>query len=281
VQFRTGNNGYSPYPSKAGGLAGGDSNGMTQEKNKEFSTGSYLYRRMIQSSSSQWAVVLICMCLVGFLVFYGSLSDFFFRAQTSRATDYRVKIIPSNLDDTQLNALPTDSFSYVAMIDAGSSGCRAHVYRYGKLGDIEGPLYILPKHKSLKVKPGLSTFAKNPTDAGASIKGLVDFLKTEVPESSWQYTPIWLKATAGLRMIEKSESEAILNSIRDFLGNTANSPFLFKRSYATVISGNEEGGFGWVAYNYLRKIIGPKKLGLEDPYAVVEMGGASSQVKFI
>ena len=26
------------------------------------------------------------------------------------------------------------------------------------------------------------------------------------------------------------------------------------------ISGNEEGGFGWIAFNYLKKIIGPKKV---------------------
>ena len=28
------------------------------------------------------------------------------------------------------------------------------------------------------------------------------------------------------------------------------------------ISGNEEGGFGWIAFNYLKKIIGPKKVTL-------------------
>ena len=26
------------------------------------------------------------------------------------------------------------------------------------------------------------------------------------------------------------------------------------------ISGNEEGGFGWIAFNYLKKVIGPKKV---------------------
>ena len=93
------------------------------------------------------------------------------------------------------------------------------------------------------------------------------------------------------------------------------------------ISGNEEGGFGWIAFNYLKKVIGPKKVYIDFffifsldctemisrlqcflrqlhfvhfipftlslplypftslpqianqiPYAVVEMGGASTQV---
>lgn len=165
------------------------------------------------------------------------------------------------------------------MIDAGSSGCRAHVYRYGKLGKQDGPLYVLPQHLSKKVKPGLSSFALNPSDAGNSLKGLIEFMKQEVPESDWAVTPVWLKATAGLRMLEQSQSEAVLASVKAFLSNKANSPFLFRHSWARIISGNEEGGFGWIAYNYLRKIIGPKKSSAAaDPYAVVEMGGASAQV---
>ena len=73
-----------------------------------------------------------------------------------RSSTYKVKVFPNDLDDATLNALPKNSFSYLAMIDAGSSGCRAHVYRYGKLGTIDGPLYVLPDHVSKKVKPGLS-----------------------------------------------------------------------------------------------------------------------------
>ncbi|RYH20812.1 hypothetical protein EON65_22435 [archaeon] len=39
-----------------------------------------------------------------------------------------------------------------------------------------GPLYLLPQHNSKKVKPGLSTFAADPTAAGASLQGLIDFV---------------------------------------------------------------------------------------------------------
>lgn len=83
-----------------------------------------------------------------------------------RSEAYNLKVLPDNLDDTSLVLLDKEAFSYLAMIDAGSSGCRAHVYRYGKLGSIKGPLYVLPQHESFKVKPGLSTFANHPQDAG-------------------------------------------------------------------------------------------------------------------
>lgn len=196
-----------------------------------------------------------------------------------RSEAYNVKVIPASLDDAALNQLPKETFSFLAMIDAGSSGCRAHIYRFGKLGTITGPLYVLPEHESMKVRPGLSTFADNPQDAGKSLQGLIDFMKSQVPESDWATTPIWLKATAGLRMLPPEKAEAVLDSVRAFLGDKANSPFLFRPSWAKVIPGNEEGGFGWIAYNYLKKLIGPKRVAsAETPYAVVEMGGASAQV---
>jgi Golgi nucleoside diphosphatase len=199
---------------------------------------------------------------------------------SDRSKNYRVKVLPASMTDAELHALPKDSFSYLAMIDAGSSGCRAHVYRYGKLGSIDGPLYVLPQHQSKKVKPGLSSFANNPDDAGPSLNGLVDFLREQVPEADWTVTPIWLKATAGLRMLPTSTSDAILESVRKHLLNPQNSPFYFRYSFARIIPGNEEGGFGWIAYNYLKKIIGPKKSSVEklSPYTVIEMGGASAQV---
>ena len=120
-------------------------------------------------------VVLLLFICFGPLDFQSSING-----MQDRSDTYKVKVIPSSLDDSALNGLPKDTFSYLAMIDAGSSGCRAHVYRYGKLGSLEGPLYVLPQHVSKKIKPGLSSFAENPQDAGKSLTGLVDFIKTQV-----------------------------------------------------------------------------------------------------
>jgi len=196
-----------------------------------------------------------------------------------RSSTYNVRVLPASMSDEELDKLPKDAFSYLAMIDAGSSGCRAHVYRYGKLGTLSGPLYILPAHVSKKIKPGLSSFAKSPHAAGQSLQQLVEFVKEQVPEALQATTPIWLKATAGLRLVPGDVKEGILASVRQFLGSKANSPFIFRPSYAAVIPGSEEGGFGWIAYNYLQKIIGPKAVDRQQaPYAVVEMGGASAQV---
>ena len=172
--------------------------------------------------------------------------------------------------------------SYVTMIDAGSSGCRAHVFRYGVLGSAEGPLYVLPKHDSKKVKPGLSSFANEPQSAGISLTGLVDFMKEQIPADKWATTPIYLKATAGLRMLNTETSDMIIQSVREFLDDSRNSPFYFEPNNAKIIPGIEEGAFGWISVNYLKKVIGPFRpkgpIDKQNAFAVVEMGGASSQI---
>jgi Golgi nucleoside diphosphatase len=168
------------------------------------------------------------------------------------------------------------------MIDAGSSGCRAHVFRYGVLGTPEGPLYVLPKHDSKKVRPGLSSFENEPVSAGISLTGLVDFMKEQIPQDKWAVTPIYLKATAGLRMLPKETSDLIIQSVQEFLSSSHNSPFYFEPKQASIIPGTEEGAYSWISVNYLKKVIGPFRplgqINKDNAFAVVEMGGASTQV---
>lgn len=151
------------------------------------------------------------------------------------------KILSKSVSEKELDHFPADAFNYIAMIDAGSSGCRAHVFRYGLLGESNGPLYILPNHESLKVKPGLSSFKDKPSAAGPSLEGLVSFLKTKVPREQWATTPIYLKATAGMRLVSRTERTAILSSVQQYLGDPALNPFAFHAKDARVISGIEEG----------------------------------------
>lgn len=192
-----------------------------------------------------------------------------------------IKILPFQATDEELYKLPEDSFSYACMIDAGSSGSRVHVYRYGKLGSKGGELYVLPSHVSLKKNPGLASFVNNPMEAPNTLVALIEFAKSNIPEDMWQHTPIWLKGTAGLRLLLPKQSAEILKNIRIFLEQPNNSPFIFQPRMVQVISGTEEGAYGWIAFNYLKRLIGPKYDATTEsraPYAVIEMGGASSQI---
>ncbi|KAJ8598331.1 hypothetical protein CTAYLR_002961 [Chrysophaeum taylorii] len=157
---------------------------------------------------------------------------------------------------------------YVTIIDAGSSGCRAHVFKYTRVGV---SVSLDPRHESLKVRPGLSTFVDDPAAAGRSLDPLLDFMRGQIPEPMWMSSPVYLKATAGLRMLPLDRSEAILESVR---GTLAASEFMFDvDDGAKIIAGTDEGGFGWLSVNYLMH-----NFENEHWTAVVEMGGASAQV---
>lgn len=164
---------------------------------------------------------------------------------------------------------------YLTIIDAGSSGCRAHVFSYSQTG---AKVEVNPQHKSYKVRPGLSSYADNPSKAGESVVPLLDFIAGEIPEEKHGESPIFLKATAGLRLVEASQREAILTSVSQVF---ATSQFAFNQNDgAKVIPGTEEGGFGWMSVNFLLDTI-DKDDAAEGSVAVVEMGGASAQVTML
>jgi hypothetical protein len=138
-----------------------------EKHNKDYT----FFHRMLSMANLKFItkyLVIFFVIIIVVLIGMKSSTNNLFNSLLSkdRSEAYNLKVLPDNLDDTSLVLLDKEAFSYLAMIDAGSSGCRAHVYRYGKLGSIKGPLYVLPQHESFKVKPGLSTFANHPQDAG-------------------------------------------------------------------------------------------------------------------
>lgn len=65
----------------------------------------------------------------------------------------------------------------------------------------------------IKLKPGLSSFAKNPALAVENVVKLVKEARRVVPKNLWLHTPITLKATAGLRLLPGVEAEAIMSYV--------------------------------------------------------------------
>ena len=127
-------------------------------------------------------IVIVCSAQVASNHFgnhFVAVSDEYYTNQL-RTT---IKVIPISASDEELEKLPKEAFSYACMIDAGSSGSRVHVYRYGVLGDGRGEIYVLPAHVSFKERPGLSSFAGDPESASTSMVNLIDFMKKNIPES--------------------------------------------------------------------------------------------------
>ncbi|CAJ1963974.1 unnamed protein product [Cylindrotheca closterium] len=139
---------------------------------------------------------------------------------------------------------------YMLVIDAGSSGSRIYIYKY--FFSPYGYLTFQPDPATFKSTNSLDSFS-GPHNAGASLEPLLEFAKTHVPNDLTESTPIVLKATSGLRQVQEANkriAHSILESVRITLEN---SKFLFRPSYAEIMTGEEEGTLGWLALNYLHE----------------------------
>jgi apyrase len=124
------------------------------------------------------------------------------------------------------------SFRYRIIIDGGSTGTRVHLFKY----KVKNALDFGKKGlDSMRVNPGLSSFAEDPDGAGRSVLELVEFAKNRIPKESWRETEIRLMATAGMRMLDIEVQEKILDSCRKVLRS---SGFKFSDNWASVITGS-------------------------------------------
>lgn len=135
---------------------------------------------------------------------------------------------------------------HLVVLDAGSTGTRVHVFRYAADSGSSYAALALPEPK-LKVQPGLSAFADNAAGAAASLQPLLQFAAQHVPASQIPTTPVYLMATAGLRLLPTAAADSILTECR---GTLLASDFLFQPDWAQIISGTYEGLYAWVAANY-------------------------------
>ncbi|ROW05562.1 hypothetical protein VSDG_00302 [Cytospora chrysosperma] len=184
---------------------------------------------------------------------------------------------------------------YGVVLDAGSSGTRLHIYKWkdparARKHASKQELNSLPKLHTekkwtKKIKPGVSTFGEKPEDVGPDhLKGLIQHALDIIPEDQIEDTPIFLMATAGMRLLPQMQQSALTHEICSYLRETTEFSLPDCDLHIQVIPGETEGLYGWIATNYL---LG----GFDHPedhdhgkghntYGFLDMGGASAQIAF-
>jgi golgi apyrase len=188
-----------------------------------------------------------------------------------------------------------NKWQYGVVLDAGSSGTRIHIYRWlpnsravQEADDVQ--LHALPEidthdNWTKKVHPGVSTFGETPTLVGPDhLEPLVQHALNHIPKEAVPSTPIFLLATAGVRLLPDRQRDALLDQICSYLQSRTNFLLSDCNAQVQVIPGTTEGLYGWIAANYL---LG----GFDSPeehrhgkghhtYGFLDMGGASAQIAF-
>jgi guanosine-diphosphatase len=173
-------------------------------------------------------------------------------------------------------ANPTDRLvQYALMIDAGSTGSRIHIYKFNNCGS--SPTYEYEVFKM--TQPGLSSFKNQPSAAAESLDVLLDEAVNVVPESLRKCTPVAVKATAGLRLLGSSESAEILEAVKRRLQDKYPFP-LQEKDGVVIMDGKDEGVYAWITANYLLNTIRADTPTNTPSYAVLDLGGASTQIVF-
>ncbi|XP_057355292.1 ectonucleoside triphosphate diphosphohydrolase 8 isoform X3 [Manis pentadactyla] len=143
--------------------------------------------------------------------------------------------------------LPADS-KFGIVFDAGSSHTSVFVYRWP--ADKENDTGVVSQASACQVKgPGISSYASNPTEAGESLQGCLEEALALIPEARRPETPMFLGATAGMRLLSRknsSQAEDIFAVVSRVLGQ---SPVDFRG--AELLAGQDEGALGWITINYV------------------------------
>ncbi|XP_055710693.1 ectonucleoside triphosphate diphosphohydrolase 5 isoform X2 [Phlebotomus papatasi] len=159
---------------------------------------------------------------------------------------------------------------FAVILDAGSTGSRVLAYEFHK-GYLDGRL-VLDNELFKQLKPGLSAFADKPNEGAQQIDKLLLEAKNVIPEAYWASTPVVLKATAGLRLLDPKKADGLLRAVRQVFKK---SGFLIEENAVEIMEGVDEGIFSWFTVNFL---LG--RLNGKNTVAALDLGGGSTQVTF-
>ena len=238
--------------------------------------------------------------LITLVLLFGFVFIYLVRSFTHSLYINRITLVDVNSVDYLENVHSSkDVLNYAVIIDAGSSGSRCHIYVWPPhTGDRRKLLQIrmlkdrFGKDIYKRIAPGLSSNAKHPERSFDYIYPLLTFAMEHIPSAKLPETPLYILATAGMRLLSADTQDRILQNLHtNIAGNTT---FNFHANNVQVITGKEEGIYSWISINYLLEkfdhsldsnqltAINLNGLITTRPRTVgmLEIGGASMQIAF-
>lgn len=150
----------------------------------------------------------------------------------------------------------------IAVIDAGSSSSRLHIYAYD-LDETNTPIAIR-EIWNRKAVPGLPTIEHE----NKSVSAYMEKLFSDAPAV---LMPVYFYSTAGMRLLPKTHHRNVNQLVAEWFDRQ----YYWRLVTARTISGTEEGIFAWLATNYQLNLFQQEPQTLAG---VMDIGGASVQI---
>ncbi|GAX14065.1 hypothetical protein FisN_5Lh008 [Fistulifera solaris] len=172
------------------------------------------------------------------------------------------------------------------VIDGGSTGSRLHIFEF--IDD------RVERRGSSRANFPLSAFGRtgedllkplNATKVAEHLLPTFVFAAEKIPKQYHASTPVYYQATAGMRLLDDTEQEALYDAL--YQGLVESPDFMFsnlQRENIATLSGEAEGFYGAVAANYLQGTIDVDLNFIATdaaPIGALDMGGSSTQIVFL
>ncbi|KAF3907467.1 Guanosine-diphosphatase [Arthrobotrys entomopaga] len=148
------------------------------------------------------------------------------------------------------------------------------------------PMISTKKNWTKKIRPGVSSFASKPEKVGPDhLDELFAHARTVIPADQIPETPLFLLATAGVRLLPAWERKTLLTEICHYATQTTKFLLPDCNIHVQAITGETEGLYGWIAANYLIGAFDATQKHNHGKnhhtYGFLDMGGASAQIAFV
>ncbi|XP_040013922.1 ectonucleoside triphosphate diphosphohydrolase 2 [Xiphias gladius] len=174
-------------------------------------------------------------------------------------------------------------FMYGIVLDAGSSHTALFIYKWP--ADKQNGTGVVTQHSECHVKGGgISSYVGRRGAAAQSLEACLDQAVKDVPVGRHRLTPVYLGATAGMRLLQVSSAEQSAQILQEVGHKIQSYPFNYRG--AAILSGKEEGAYGWVTVNYLLEnfikygFVGRWFSPGRPTVGALDFGGASTQITF-
>uniref|UniRef100_A0A8B9Z1Y3 Ectonucleoside triphosphate diphosphohydrolase 8 n=1 Tax=Buteo japonicus TaxID=224669 RepID=A0A8B9Z1Y3_9AVES len=187
-----------------------------------------------------------------------------------------IALVLSLVDIEDVTLPPTVKYGMV--FDAGSSHTSLFVYEWDS--DKENDTGVVSQTLSCEVQgQGISSYANDPPKAGDSLRECLDKALKVVPAAKQRDVPAYLGATAGMRLLREQNSSVADQVLAEVAKTMREYPVAFKG--AQILTGEEEGAYGWITINYLLDSFTKVGEGQTNILGALDLGGASTQISFM